>query len=55
MRLVLLCSNPFGDLPAAGETVRDAIAVALRDPAVHTPDLGGPGTTEGLPAPSSPH
>lgn len=33
---MLLCSNPFGDLPAAGDTVRDAIAVALRDPAVHT-------------------
>ena len=35
-------------LPAAGASVRAAVAVALRDPATHTPDLGGTGTTQGL-------
>lgn len=35
-------------MPGAGDAVRDAIASALSDPTTHTPDLGGPGTTEGL-------
>lgn len=37
-------------LPAAAHAVRDAVAAALLDPAVHTPDLGGTGTTAGLAA-----
>lgn len=37
-------------LAAAGELVRSAVATALSDPAVHTPDLGGSGTTESLSA-----
>ncbi|WP_166348353.1 isocitrate/isopropylmalate dehydrogenase family protein [Phytoactinopolyspora limicola] len=35
-------------LPAAGDSIRDAIATALLDPSIHTPDLGGTGTTEGV-------
>lgn len=31
-----------------GDAVHDAVATALRDPAVHTPDLGGRGSTEDL-------
>lgn len=37
-------------LPAAGELVRRAVVAALSDPAVHTPDLGGTGTTDSLAA-----
>jgi tartrate dehydrogenase/decarboxylase/D-malate dehydrogenase len=37
-------------LPAAGEAVRGAVATALRDASVHTPDLGGAATTEKLAA-----
>jgi tartrate dehydrogenase/decarboxylase/D-malate dehydrogenase len=37
-------------LPAAGDAVRDAVATALRDASVHTPDLGGTATTEKLAA-----
>ncbi|SDN67305.1 isocitrate/isopropylmalate dehydrogenase family protein [Allokutzneria albata] len=35
-------------LPKAAARVRDAIAEALRDPANHTPDIGGSGTTDRL-------
>lgn len=35
-------------MPAAGDALRDAIAGTLKDPATHTPDLGGSCTTEGL-------
>jgi tartrate dehydrogenase/decarboxylase/D-malate dehydrogenase len=35
-------------LPAAASAVRDAVATALRDPSLHTPDLGGSATTEKL-------
>jgi tartrate dehydrogenase/decarboxylase/D-malate dehydrogenase len=35
-------------LAPAGNAVRTAVAVALRDRATHTPDLGGTGTTQGL-------
>jgi tartrate dehydrogenase/decarboxylase/D-malate dehydrogenase len=37
-------------LPAAGDAVRDAVATALRDPSLHTPDLGGAATTGKLAA-----
>ncbi|MEV5692045.1 isocitrate/isopropylmalate dehydrogenase family protein [Micromonospora globbae] len=37
-------------LPVAGRIVRDAVATALRDPARHTPDLGGSATTKELAA-----
>jgi tartrate dehydrogenase/decarboxylase/D-malate dehydrogenase len=37
-------------LPAAGSAVREAVAAALRDPHLHTPDLGGTATTEKLAA-----
>ncbi|WP_262286899.1 isocitrate/isopropylmalate dehydrogenase family protein [Micromonospora sp. MA102] len=37
-------------LPAAGRIVRDAVATALRDPSLHTPDLGGIATTKELAA-----
>ncbi|NDL59564.1 isocitrate/isopropylmalate dehydrogenase family protein [Phytoactinopolyspora sp. XMNu-373] len=37
-------------LPAAGDSIRNAIAVALLDSSNHTPDLGGTGTTDGLAA-----
>lgn len=33
-------------VPAAATAVRDAVAEALLDPDVHTPDLGGAGTTQ---------
>lgn len=35
-------------LPKAGDAVREAVGIALRDPGNHTPDLGGIGTTQGL-------
>jgi tartrate dehydrogenase/decarboxylase / D-malate dehydrogenase len=35
-------------LPEAGDAIRDAIATALLDSSVHTPDLGGTGTTDRL-------
>ncbi|SCF16971.1 tartrate dehydrogenase/decarboxylase / D-malate dehydrogenase [Micromonospora viridifaciens] len=37
-------------LPAAGRIVRDAVATALRDPSLHTPDLGGSASTKELAA-----
>jgi tartrate dehydrogenase/decarboxylase/D-malate dehydrogenase len=37
-------------LPAAASAVRDAVAAALRDPSLHTPDLGGTATTAELAA-----
>jgi tartrate dehydrogenase/decarboxylase/D-malate dehydrogenase len=37
-------------LPTAGKLVRDAVATALRDSSVHTPDLGGAATTAKLAA-----
>ncbi|MDZ5446976.1 isocitrate/isopropylmalate dehydrogenase family protein [Micromonospora sp. 4G57] len=37
-------------LPVAGRIVRDAVAAALRDPSLRTPDLGGNATTKELAA-----
>ncbi|WNM38994.1 isocitrate/isopropylmalate dehydrogenase family protein [Micromonospora halotolerans] len=37
-------------LPMAGRIVRDAVATALRDPCLHTADLGGTATTKELAA-----
>lgn len=35
-------------LPAAAAVIREAVATALRDPSLHTPDLGGSATTATL-------